>query len=98
MIGPPNPYKKWWLRSPYIDLSGYNSYAKHVDPSGDVDDFNYVVWDSYGRKKSPYTAVLYIGEWYVYPGGGLHYDNVHDYSYGIWWKKMLPNLSNIIGG
>ena len=43
-IGPPNPYKYWWLRSP---STGWDVSVGYVDPSGDVYGNN--VNDSYGR-------------------------------------------------
>ena len=46
-IRPPNPYKKWWLRSPFTIVSDF---ACFVDLSGDVHGLNgsNYVYVSYG--------------------------------------------------
>ena len=47
VIGPPNPYKYWWLRSPY---TGTTVHAYYVRSDGDVDFNGYTVYNvSYGR-------------------------------------------------
>ena len=71
------------VNSPYLDLSGYNSYVRLVFPDGDVDDFNYVVYESYGRTISPDTYWDVVSACYIDSSGDVDYSQYYvTYSYG----------------
>lgn len=79
VIRPPNPYKKWWLRSPIT--GNIDNGARVVKPDGVVySGYYFVGYDSYGRR-SPDT---YFGNvWNVMSDGDVSYDfNGVSNSYG----------------
>ena len=82
VIRPPNPYKKWWLRSPNT-IYGFSAWL--VNPSGGVNSYggNDGVYSSYGRPISPGTDWDHSAN-YGFPTGdvsGVNGSNV-SLSYG----------------
>ena len=71
-------HKYWWLRSPDMN---YVDYVCHVRSDGDVDDFGYVYYGSYGSI-SPDAFMYYnYTSFYVMEDGSMTTYAV-EYSYG----------------
>ena len=84
VIGPPNPYNYWWLRSPYTDYIGDYYYgAWHVTSLGAVGVSYNVVIDSYGRIYFSPDSFMYYNytSFYVIEDGSMSTYAV-EYSYG----------------